>query len=130
MPRWRYVSNRILTLIENALLGSKLSEFHTGYRAFSRELLLRLPLERNSDDFVFDNQILAQILWLGEKIGEVSCPTSYFAEASSIDFWRSIRYGFGCLQTGVLYRLAKLKLVRPALFPRRSEIIALPAREI
>src|SRR5262245_5018906 len=104
MPRWRYFSNRVLTLIEDALLGSKLSEFHTGYRAFSRELLLRLPLERNSDDFVFDNQILAQILWLEEKIGEVSCPTSYFAEASSINFWRSVRYGFGCLQTGLLYR--------------------------
>ena len=120
MPWWRYVANRFLTLTENVLLGSKLSEFHSGYRAFSRELLLALPLERNSDDFVFDNQILAQILWYGYTIGEISCPTSYFAEASSINFARSVRYGFGCLQTGLQFRLARMGLVPSPLFPARD----------
>jgi glycosyltransferase involved in cell wall biosynthesis len=119
MPWWRYVSNRFLTLAENLLLDSKLSEFHTGYRAFSRELLERLPLEGNSDDFVFDNQMLAQVLWLGETIAEVSCPTRYFAEASSINFARSVRYGFGCLGTGVAFRLARLGWARSPLFPPR-----------
>ena len=119
MPLWRYVGNRILTLIENVLLGSKLSEFHTGYRAFSAELLGRLPLERNSNDFVFDNQILAQILWAGDMIAEISCPTSYFEEASGISFRRSIVYGTGCLWTGLTYRLAKWGLVSSPLFPRR-----------
>ena len=117
MPWWRYVSNRFLTLAENMLLGSKLSEFHTGYRAFARRLLERLPLEHNSDDFVFDNQVLAQILWLGEQIAEVSCPTKYFAEASSINFARSVRYGFGCLATGLSFRLARMGLLRSPLFP-------------
>jgi glycosyltransferase involved in cell wall biosynthesis len=117
MPWWRYVANRFLTLAENLLLGSKLSEFHTGYRAFARGLLERLPLERNSDDFVFDNQILAQILWLGGTIAEVSCPTSYAAESSSISFARSVRYGFGCLGTALRYRLARLGLVASPLFP-------------
>ena len=119
MPLWRYLGNRVLTLAENVLLGSKLSEFHTGYRAFSRELLERLPLERNSDDFVFDNQILAQILWAGDMIAEISCPTRYFAEASGISFQRSILYGTGCLWTGLRYRLAKWGLVSSPLFPRR-----------
>ena len=117
MPWWRYVSNRALTFAGNALLGSKLSEFHTGYRAFSRELLERVPFERNSDDFVFDNQMLAQILWLGETIAEISCPTKYFAEASSISFARSVKYGFGCLGTAATYRMAKLGLAKSALFP-------------
>jgi len=99
MPLWRYVSNRFLTLVENLLMGAKLSEYHTGYRAFSRELLERIPFERNSDDFVFDNQMLAQVLWLGYTIAEVSCPTNYFAEASSINFSRSVTYGIGCLHT-------------------------------
>ena len=116
MPWWRYVSNRFLTLAENILLGSKLSEFHTGYRAFSGALLERIPFERNSDDFVFDNQMLAQILWLGEPIAEISCPTSYFAEASSINFARSVRYGFGCLGTGVAFRAARMGLGRSPLF--------------
>lgn len=107
MPLWKYAANRFLTLAENILLGAKLSEYHTGYRAFSRDLLERLPLERNSDDFVFDNQMLAQILWFGYPIGEVTCPTKYFAEASSINFRRSLRYGFGCLATGLAFRLAK-----------------------
>ena len=120
MPWWRYVANRVLTLVENLLLGSKLSEFHTGYRAFSRELLLQLPLERNSDDFVFDNQMLAQILWTGNEIAEISCPTSYAGDASSISFARSVRYGFGCLQTGLTYRLCRMGLVESKLFPRRD----------
>jgi len=115
------VSNRALTFAGNALLGSKLSEFHTGYRAFSRELLERLPFERNSDDFVFDNQMLAQILWLGETIAEISCPTKYFAEASSISFARSVKYGFGCLGTAATYRLAKLGLAGSELFPKELE---------
>ena len=120
MPWWRYVANRVLTLVENALLGSKLSEFHTGYRAFSRELLLQLPLDRNSDDFVFDNQMLAQILWTGNEIAEISCPTSYSGDASSISFARSVRYGFGCLHTGLTYRLSRMGLVESKLFPRRD----------
>lgn len=95
MPAWRYVSNRGLTLCGNLLLGTKVSEFHAGYRAFSRDLLERLPLHANSDDFVFDNQILAQTVWMGSQIGEISCPTRYAPEASSINFARSVRYGFG-----------------------------------
>jgi len=117
MPLWRYAANRFLTLASNLLLGSKLSEFHSGYRAFSRPLLERLPLERNSNDFVFDNQILAQILWTGAQIAEVSCPTRYAADASSINFARSVRYGFGCLATGVRFRLARLGLLPSPLFP-------------
>ncbi len=111
MPSWKYVANRFLTFTENVLLGAKLSEYHTGYRAFSRELLEQLPLEENSDDFVFDNQMLAQILWYGHQIAEVSCPTKYFAEASSINFQRSVVYGIGCLRTGIRFRLAKWGLV-------------------
>jgi len=117
MPLWRYVANRFLTLVENLLLGSKLSEFHTGYRAFSREILETLDWAGNSDDFVFDNQMLAQILWHGFTIGEVSCPTKYFPEASSINFGRSLRYGFGCLATALMFRLAKMSLVKSKLFP-------------
>jgi glycosyltransferase involved in cell wall biosynthesis len=120
MPLWKYLANRFLTLIENVLLGAKLSEYHTGYRAFSRELLESLPLEVNSDDFVFDNQMLAQILWCGGTIAEVSCPTKYFAEASSINLRRSIRYGFGCLATGLAFRLSKMGLIRSQLFPVRE----------
>src|SRR5436190_10464555 len=109
MPVWKYVSNRFLTLVENLLLGAKLSEYHTGYRAFARPLLERLPLDRNSDDFVFDNQVLAQVLWLGCAIGQVTCPAKYMAEASSINFRRSVRYGFGCLLTALEYRWAKVR---------------------
>jgi glycosyltransferase involved in cell wall biosynthesis len=116
MPVWKYVSNRFLTLVENGLVGAKLSEYHTGYRAFSRELIERLPLERNSDDFVFDNQMLMQILWFGYQIAEVSCPTKYFDEASSINFRRSVKYGFGCLWTALSYRLARMGLMKPAIF--------------
>jgi glycosyltransferase involved in cell wall biosynthesis len=104
MPWWKYVSNRFLTLIENLLLGANLSEYHTGYRAFARSLLERLPLEENSDDFLFDNQILVQIIALGHSIGEVSCPTKYFPEASSIGFSASVRYGLGCLLTAARWR--------------------------
>jgi len=118
MPWWRYVSNRALTAAGNFLMGSKLSEFHSGYRAFSRELLERLPLTANSDDFVFDNQMLAEILWLGRVVAEVSCPTRYFAEASSIDFARSVRYGLGCLATATEFRLARWGLLRSARFSR------------
>jgi len=116
MPLWKYVANRALTFMENVLLGAKLSEYHTGYRAFSRSILERLDLKANSDDFVFDNQMLAQIFWHGFTIGEVSCPTKYFAEASSINFSRSVKYGFGCLSTGLKFRLAKMGLVRPKLY--------------
>jgi len=121
MPIWKYLANRSLTLVENILMGAKLSEYHTGYRAFSRELLEQLPLELNSDDFVFDNQMLAQILWLGHTIAEVTCPTKYFAEASSINFLRSVKYGFGCLLTGLSFRLAKMKLIQTKLFPAEKD---------
>jgi glycosyltransferase involved in cell wall biosynthesis len=117
MPWWKYASNRFLTAAENLLLGAKLSEYHTGYRAFSREILERLPLAGNSDDFVFDNQMLAQILWAGFTIAEISCPTRYFAEASSINFRRSVSYGFGCLATGLRFRLARWGLLSSPLFP-------------
>ena len=116
MPTWKYVANRFLTAAENILLGAKLSEYHTGYRAFSKELLQKLNLANNSDDFVFDNQMLAQILWHGFTIGEVSCPTKYFKDASSINFQRSVKYGFGCLNVGLKFRLAKLGLARPKIF--------------
>jgi glycosyltransferase involved in cell wall biosynthesis len=115
MPIWRYVANRFLTAFENLLLGYKLAEYHTGYRAFSRKLLETLPLEENSDDFVFDNQILAQAIWFGFDIGEVTCPTRYSSEASSIGFARSVKYGLGVVATALTFRLAKLGLVRPRL---------------
>jgi glycosyltransferase involved in cell wall biosynthesis len=116
MPWWKYVANRALTFVENLLLGAKLSEYHTGYRAFSRDLLERLPLERNSNDFVFDNEMLAQILWRGVFIAEVSCPPLYFPEASSINFRRSVRYGLGCLRVALTYRLGKMGLGPQRLF--------------
>jgi glycosyltransferase involved in cell wall biosynthesis len=117
MPLWKYIANRFLTFVENVLIGAKLSEYHTGFRAFSRELLEKLSLEENSDDFVFDNQMLAQILWLDYTIAEVSCPTKYFAEASSINLLRSIKYGFGCLMTALLFRLSKMEIISSKLFP-------------
>ena len=117
MPIWKYIANRFLTFIENLFLGAKLSEYHTGYRAFSRDLLEQLSLEVNSDDFVFDNQMLVQILWLGYTIAEVSCPTKYFTEASSINLFRSIKYGFGCLMTAFTFRLAKMKMISSKIFP-------------
>jgi len=120
MPVWKYLSNRFLTFMENLLIGAKLSEYHTGYRAFSRELIERLPLAGNSDDFVFDNQMLTEVVWFGYTIAEVSCPTLYFPEASSINFVRSLKYGFGCLWTALNYRLAKMKLVSSGLFPEHD----------
>lgn len=121
MPVWKYISNRFLTLVENVFLGAKLSEYHTGYRAFSRTLLEELPLQVNSDDFVFDNQVLAQIVWLGYTIAEVSCPTKYFPEASSINLVRSIKYGFGCLLTALTFRLAKMGIIHSKLFPVKRD---------
>jgi glycosyltransferase involved in cell wall biosynthesis len=117
MPWWKYVANRGLTWIENLLIGAKLSEYHTGYRAFSRGLLERLPLEENSDDFVFDNQMLTQIHWLGYTIAEITCPTKYFAEASSINLSRSITYGIGCVLTALEYRIARMGLTAFRRFP-------------
>jgi len=117
MPVWKYAANRFLTLIENILLGAKLSEYHSGYRAFSRGLLQSIAIEDNSDDYLFDNQMLAQIIWQGFTIAEVSCPTKYFAEASSINLRRSIRYGVGCLWTALVFRLARMGIVRSRLFP-------------
>jgi len=116
MPLYKYISNRFLTLSQNWLMGSKLSEFHTGYRAFSRQVLEKLPLLANSDDFVFDNQMLAQIVALGFSIGEVSCPTKYFPEASSINFRRSVTYGLGVLKTSLQFRLWRWGWMRPAIF--------------
>jgi len=116
MPAYKYIANRFLTAVENLLLGSKLSEFHTGYRAFSRKVLENLPLHMNSDDFVFDNEILAQIIYFGYRIGEVSCPTRYFKEASSINFKKSVVYGLGVLRTAITYRLQKLHMARSRLF--------------
>jgi len=116
MPLYKYVSNRFLTAFQNLLMGAKLSEYHTGFRAFSRELLCALPLERNSDDFVFDNQMLAQAVLAGARIGEISCPTRYFPEASSINFRRSSIYGLGVLKTSVLLRLARWGVYRSKIF--------------
>ena len=120
MPVWKYISNRFLTLIENILIGAKLSEYHTGYRAFSRELLQQLPLQQNSDDFVFDNQMLAQIIWFGYTVAEVSCPTKYFPDASSINFQRSVKYGIGCVHTALTFSLAKFQIIDSPLFPRKE----------
>lgn len=120
MPLWKYVSNRALTIFSNVLMGAKLSEYHTGYRAFSRELLENLDLEADSDDFVFDNQMLAQIHWKGFPIAEITCPASYFEDASSINFRRSVKYGFGCLATALAFRLAKAGLIHSPLFPREK----------
>jgi len=110
MPLWKYISNRFLTAFENSFLRAKLSEYHTGYRAFSREVLTTLPLLENSDDFVFDNQMLAQCVHFRFRIGEVSCPTKYFAEASSINFRRSVKYGLGVLATTLQFAMQKVGL--------------------
>jgi len=123
MPLWKYVANRFLTLFENTFLGAKLSEYHTGYRAFSRTVLQDLPLLENSDDFVFDNQMLAQCVHFGFHIGEVSCPTKYFAEASSINFRRSVQYGLGVLLTSVQFRLQKIGLARFRIFNRKGRCL-------
>ncbi|MFZ5897234.1 MAG: glycosyltransferase family 2 protein [Myxococcota bacterium] len=114
MPVYKYVANRVLTLVENILLSEKISEYHTGYRAFSRRLLETLPLEENDDDFVFDNQMLVQAVHFGFSIAEVTCPTSYFPEASSINFKRSVKYGFGVLRSALDHRLTVMGLPAPA----------------
>ncbi|HRE75079.1 MAG TPA: glycosyltransferase family 2 protein [Flavobacteriales bacterium] len=116
MPKYKYIANRFLTLGQNILMGQKLSEYHTGYRAFSKEVFTRINIEANSDDFVFDNQMLAQIFFAGFEIGEVTCPTKYFEEASSINFSRSVKYGMGVLRVSFQYRFAKWGLAKPVIF--------------
>mgnify|MGYP001215091367 FL=1 len=118
MPYWRYLANRFLTMAQNMLLGETVSEYHTGYRAFSRKLLETLPLDQNSNDFAFDNEVLSETFWAGFRVGEVSCPTSYHSEASSITLSRSVRYGIECLGIGITYRLAKWGLINPKRFSR------------
>jgi len=120
MPLYKYLANRALTFCENLLLGQKLSEYHTGYRAWSRNILQSLNLARCSDDFVFDNQMLAQAVFANFKIGEISCPTRYFTEASSINFPRAVTYGFGVLQTALQFRLTKWRITESALFESRN----------
>jgi len=120
MPLYKYISNRFLTLFENIFLSAKLSEYHSGYRAFARPVLNALPLEENSDDFIFDNEILAQIIFMHYRIGEISCPTKYFPEASSINFSRSVKYGLGVLATSLKFRLQKMGLGRFRIFNTRG----------
>jgi glycosyltransferase involved in cell wall biosynthesis len=128
MPLYKYVSNRFLTMTQNLLSGSKLSEFHTGYRAFSRAVLETLPLLENSDDFVFDNQMLAQVMYFDFAIGEISCPTVYFAEASSINFSRSVTYGLGCLRTAWQLFAERRRLGTFPIFAKDGRRLA-PARD-
>src|SRR5437660_4329418 len=120
MPLYKYVANRFLTAFENLFLGVKLSEYHTGYRAFSRQVLNTLPLLENSDDFVFDNQILAQCVYFGFRIGEVSCPTKYFPEASSINFLRSVKYGLGVLATTLEFALQRMGVANFRIFSAKG----------
>ncbi len=129
MPGYKYLANRLLTATQNLLCGAKLSEYHTGYRAFRREVIEALPLEENSDDFVFDNQMLAQILFAKFRIGEVSCPTAYFEEASSINFQRSVTYGLGVLETSFRFWLERRGLARTPIFDlKNGRRLALPPR--
>ena len=121
MPLYKYVFNRLLTAFENLFLRIKVSEYHTGYRAFSRDVLMKLPLLENSDDFVFDNQMLAQCAYFGFRIGEVSCPTKYFAEASSINFRRSVKYGFGVLATTIQFALQRWGLRKFKIFDANGQ---------
>jgi len=125
MPFYKYVANRGLTFVQNLVLGAKLSEYHSGYRAFSRAALTTMPLLENSDDFVFDNEMLTQCVYFGFRIGEVSCPTKYFAEASSINFKRSVKYGLGVLATSLKYRLQKMGFSRSRLFNSKGRKIDL-----
>ena len=118
MPYWKYVCNRFLTLFTNSMTGAKLSEYHSGYRAFSRRLLEQLPLEKNSDDFVFDHEMLLQVVWAGHTIAEITCPTKYFEDASSINFQRSLVYGLGCVSSDVHFRFAKMGMVSSDRFHR------------
>jgi len=121
MPLYKYIANRFLTLLENIVLGAKLSEYHSGFRAFSKRVLETLPLHENSDDFVFDNEMLAQALYFGFKIGEISCPTRYFEDASSINFRRAVKYGFGVLATSMKYALQKWGIASFQLFSRNGK---------
>ncbi len=121
MPRYKYIANRFLTFAENLALGVKLSEYHTGYRAFSRRVLETLPLEANSDDFVFDNEMLAQAVYFGFRIGEISCPTKYFEDASSINFRRSVKYGFGVLETSLKFLMQKWGITRSPIFKKNGK---------
>ena len=121
MPLYKYISNRFLTLVENVLLSKKISEYHTGYRAFSRRLLENLPMHNNSDDFVFDNEFIAQTVYFGYSVGEVSCPTKYFPDASSINFGRSLKYGLGVLCTALAFRLKKWGLYHHRIFDNNTK---------
>jgi len=116
MPYYKYFSNRVLTFIQNLLMGAKLSEYHTGYRAYTREVLETISWKKNSDDFIFDNQFLSQAIFAKFRIGEITCPTKYFKEASSINFSRSVKYGLGCLMTAFIFRLHKMGLYKSILF--------------
>jgi glycosyltransferase involved in cell wall biosynthesis len=120
MPVYKYIANRVLTFVQNLLMGQKLSEYHTGYRAFSREVLTKINFIVNSDDFVFDNQILSQIFYAGYRIAEVTCPTKYFHEASSINFKRSVVYGMGVLKVSISYALQKLGVVKLPMYQMRE----------
>ncbi|MBO6516300.1 MAG: glycosyltransferase family 2 protein [Bacteroidia bacterium] len=119
MPVYKYIANRMLTLFQNILMGQKLSEYHTGYRAFSTEIFEHIDIEANSDDFVFDNEMSAQICYAGYDIGEVTCPTKYFEEASSINFKRSVKYGLGVIRVSITYRLQKWGLVKSKIFRKK-----------
>jgi glycosyltransferase involved in cell wall biosynthesis len=134
MPRYKYVANRLLTAFQNLLMGAKLSEYHTGYRAWSRKILEQLPLAACSDDFVFDNEMIAQAMFAGYRIGEISCPTKYFAEASSINFRRSCIYGLGVLRTAISYRLCRWGIIRSRLFaansPQLPLIVPMPSMTV
>ena len=129
MPLYKYYANRFLTALENLMLGSKLSEFHTGYRAFSREVLEALPLNDNSDDFVFDNEMLAQIIYFDYRIGEISCPTNYFEEASSINFRRSVQYGFGVIRTAFKFFFERLGVAKYPIFDAKGKKLTLESKE-
>jgi len=127
MPRYKYIANRLLTALQNLIIGAKLSEFHTGYRAFARHVVETLPLAANSADFIFDNQMLIQAHAFGMRIGEISCPTKYFEDGSEITFGRSVVYGCGVLWTSVQYRLWRWGLARPRIFSNRPELRLEPA---
>jgi hypothetical protein len=120
MPLYKYVANRFLTFAQNILISQKMSEYHTGFRAFHRDVLENLPLEENSDDFVFDNEMIAQTVFFNYRVGEISCPTRYFEEASSINFSRSVKYGLGVLATSAKFRLHRLGLLKTPLFRRHG----------
>jgi glycosyltransferase involved in cell wall biosynthesis len=122
MPIYKYINNRLLTLIQNIMMGEKLSEYHTGYRAFTRNVLETIPLDDNSNDFVFDNQMLSQILYAGFRVGEITCPAKYFPEASSINFVRSIKYGLGCLNTAMKFRLNKWGIGHFKMFEMKADV--------